>query len=154
MIRPEHQDFLLNRLGALRVKHSGRSLYDHLRGTHTLLKLWGNSDTICNAGLFHSIYGTNKFRRKCWPLDDRGTIAGLIGILSEELVYRFCTSDRPRVFVPEDPGKDNAIWRSLREIEMANLIEQNSRSRWLPIMVAVGVSKGARKSLEQTLCAT
>ena len=104
MIRPEHQDFLINRAGALRAKHSGRSLYDHLRGTHALLKLWGNSDTICNAGLFHSIYGTNKFRRKCWPLDDRGTIAGLIGILSEELVYRFCTSDRPRVFVP-GPGQ-------------------------------------------------
>jgi len=152
MIRRDHQDFLLG-CGAADIRHSGRSLYDHLCGTRALLALWGNSDTICDAGLFHSIYGTNKFRKRCWPLADRGTIAGLIGVLAEDLVYRFATADRPRAFMP-GVDKYNPVWSALREIEMANLIEQNSRSRWLPILAAAGVSAGARESLEQASCAT
>ena len=58
MIRDEHRAFLIERAHADAVKHSGRSLYDHLCGTHALLEQWGNCEPVCTAGLFHSLYGT------------------------------------------------------------------------------------------------
>jgi len=33
----------------------------HLVGTMDLLRGGGYSDNVCNAGLLHSIYGTNRF---------------------------------------------------------------------------------------------
>ena len=74
MIKDEHKQFLLGPASAGKTRHSGRMLYDHLAGTHALLEAWGNSEDICNAGLFHSIYGTRRFRHQSWPLTDRETI--------------------------------------------------------------------------------
>jgi hypothetical protein len=150
MIDEAHKQFLLGPAGADKIRHSGRSLYEHLVGTHDLLQAWGNSKAVCTAGLFHSIYGTNKFRTKAWPLEDRKTIQKLIGWNVEQLVYLFCTTDRPKDFFPVlNPSQ----WemRALREIEAANLIEQGSKSRWLKRLLESDVSRGAKQAIEYWL---
>ena len=135
------------------IKHSGRVLLDHLRGTHDLLWLWGNDADVCAAGLFHSIYGTNKFRTKAWPLADRDTIRNLIGKRAEHLVYEFCTVDRPAAFfdfghrvisnIPTD------VFRDLLEIEAANLLEQGSRSKWLKRLRDSDISDAAKRAIDE-----
>ena len=53
----------LKEIGCAEQKHSGRSLLHHLVGVSKLLSERGASDTLCIAGLFHSIYGTSHFGR-------------------------------------------------------------------------------------------
>jgi hypothetical protein len=148
MIKDEHRDFLLGPASAGKTRHSGRMLYDHLVGTHDLLQAWGNSEDVCNAGLFHSIYGTRRFRHQSWPLTDRDTIRELIGKRAEELAYSFCTADRPRDFIgyPDEMVGEEPL-RSLREIEAANLIEQGSRSVWLRRLCDSDISNNAKHAI-------
>src|SRR3954469_24054734 len=98
MLNDKHRAFLISEAKTDRINPSGRTLFDHLVGTHTLLEWWGNSDDVCNAGLFHSIYGTNYFQRRPWPIKDRATIRELIGNTAELMVYLFATSNRPAVW--------------------------------------------------------
>jgi len=159
LILDQHKQFLLERLHADRVRHSGRSLYTHLVGTHDLLEGWGASQCICTAGLFHSIYGTVKFRHKCWPLDSRNAIIDLIGPDAELLVYLFCVTDRPRAIVQttgplHNRHKNETVMLApqtlaeLREIEAANLLEQGSHvTHWLRAL-APTVSESARTAIE------
>jgi hypothetical protein len=150
MIRESCRRFLTGQAHADSVRHSGRSLYEHLCGTHDLLQEWGNRDAVCAAGLFHSIYGTRYFRHRAWPLADRRTIMDLIGVEAEALAYTFCTSDRPRAFLDSNidfAANARILTPSLREIEAANLIEQGSRSHWLQRLHDSDISDGARRAI-------
>lgn len=158
-ITEAHREFLIDRLHADAVRHSGRSLYTHLVGTHDLLEGWGASACVRNAGLFHSIYGTVKFRHKCWPLDMRNTVIDLIGPDAELLVYLFCVSDRPRAIIQttgplHNRHKNETVMLApktlteLREIEAANLLEQGSNVRHMLRALAPMVSEGARNAIE------
>jgi hypothetical protein len=119
----------------------------HLHGTRELLATWGNDDDVCAAGFFHSIYGTNKFKTKAWPITDRETINGLLGERAERLVYEFCTADRPRAFFTENGfGPD---LRDLREIEAANLLEQGSRSKWLNRLRDSDIGDAAKRAIDE-----
>jgi hypothetical protein len=144
-MRDRRHQFLLEQAGADKIKHSGRTLFDHLVGTHDLLRAWGNSDAVCDAGLFHSIYGTNKFRHQTWPITDRATIRDLIGPTAELLAFMFCTSDRPAAWFEFEKLPTS---RSLREIEAANLLEQGSRSKWLGELYDTDISGGARRAIK------
>ena len=62
MIEQKHLDLLLE-LNADENPHSGGELLDHLRGTHDFLAAWGNDQPVCLGGLFHSIYGTQSYKR-------------------------------------------------------------------------------------------
>jgi hypothetical protein len=151
MIKDEYKQFLLGPAAAGRTRHSGRMLYDHLAGTHDLLEAWGNSEPVCAAGLFHSIYGTKHFRHQSWPLDDRATIQKLVGPFAELLAYCFCTVNRPAALFGDNFDSDNAVVRPLREIEAANLIEQGSRSRWLKSLRDSDISDAAKRAVGQYL---
>jgi len=154
MIDQAHSTFLLTQARAGSIRHSGRTLYAHLSGTHDLLEAWGNPKPVCDAGLFHSIYGTNKFRKSAWPTSDRATIKQLIGPDAELLVYLFFLSDRPKVFFPErEPENGSPTLRRLREIEAANLLEQRSKSRWLQRLLDSNISDGAKRAIAQRLTA-
>ena len=85
--------------GAKGKSHSGRTLYDHLKGTHDLLRDWGNSEVVYLGGLFHSIYGTRQFQHASLPLAERHALQKLIGPEAEYLAYVFCVTDRPKVFL-------------------------------------------------------
>jgi hypothetical protein len=157
MIHEEHKQFLLGPASAGKTRHSGRMLYDHLAGTHALLEAWGNSEDICNAGLFHSIYGTRRFRHQSWPLTDRETIRKFIGAEAEALAYAFCMADR-KAFLGNKPiliDQDtwNTLWLSVEilpvlcEIEAANLIEQGSRSIRLKHLCDSNISNNAKHAI-------
>ena len=47
--------------GAAETSHSNRMLLKHLIGTWEQLAIWGARRTLCDAGLFHSVYGTEHF---------------------------------------------------------------------------------------------
>ena len=57
---------LLQELGTNDVVHDrrkgNRNLMSHLVGTQELLRAGGYCDSVCHAGLLHSIYGTNRFQ--------------------------------------------------------------------------------------------
>ncbi|MFT5466814.1 MAG: hypothetical protein ACI8UO_001914 [Verrucomicrobiales bacterium] len=89
-----YTDFLTAR-GTEEVEHTGEdSFLTHLTAVHRDLKRWGYEEHVCLAGLFHAIYGTDKFRRYALPLDQRNDVRKRIGERAERLAYFFCAMDR------------------------------------------------------------
>ncbi len=139
MIPPGHLE-LLFRTGAANAPHSGRTLLDHLRGTHDLLTAWGAAEHVRTVGLFHSIYGTSIYQISLVSPYRRDCVRERIGADAEELVYLFSVAARPEALVSaleqtgvtvairSVPGQEISLSRKtyceLLEIECANLIEQ------------------------------
>jgi hypothetical protein len=142
----------LRQRGARRYSHSGRSLLDHLLGTWTILREWGQALPMCLAGLFHSCYSTDAYPNPLFKLNERSVVRALIGPAPEELVYAFCTVDRKELVrsvlaageIPE-AGLPGILFRSgqsqqlqrphaaeLLLLEMANLTEQMMREGGAP----------------------
>jgi hypothetical protein len=71
------------------VEHSQRNLLDHLSGTHALLVAWNERPAICDAGLFHSVYGTEHFGTASIPLSQREQVKEIIGPEAERLAWLF-----------------------------------------------------------------
>ena len=82
-------EFLRTR-GTNEIEHSGRTLLDHLIGTRQQLVEWGARPTLCNSGLFHSVYGTEHFEAQPVPLSMRTEVRELIGEEAEHLAWLFC----------------------------------------------------------------
>ena len=78
---------LLFDLGAAEVAHSRDALFDHLEGTHALLLSWGAREELCDAGLFHSVYGTETFQHPGLTIALRDRVQKVIGLEAEEIVY-------------------------------------------------------------------
>lgn len=77
------------------LSHTGSTSFDlHLKGVQSILRAWSCKDSVANAGLFHSIYGTEGFQGYKLPFTERKRIRQMIGIDSERLVYMFCVADR------------------------------------------------------------
>jgi len=90
-----YTDYLRD-LGTDQVPHSGDGAFlAHLIGVHRDLEAWGCDEDVCVGGLFHSIYGTEKFRRFSLPLERRGEVRQLIGERAERLAYLNSAMDRP-----------------------------------------------------------
>ena len=60
--------------GAERVEHSGEHLLDHLVATRDLLAGWGARQELCDAALFHSVYGTQFLDDSLVGPDQRGRV--------------------------------------------------------------------------------
>jgi hypothetical protein len=86
-------DFLVS-LGADKVPHTNEVFLAHLIGVYRDLQTWGCDEDLCRAGLFHSIYGTERFQRFSLPLERRGDVRQLIGDRAERLAYLNCVMDR------------------------------------------------------------
>jgi hypothetical protein len=89
----KHLEFL-RELNAQARGHSGRGLLDHLLGTRRLLLEWGARSALCDAGLFHSVYGTEGYQASTLPLAMRARLQELIGNEAESLVWLFCFMSR------------------------------------------------------------
>ena len=77
------------------LAHTGAASFDdHLKGVQAVLRKWNAPEYLCNAGLFHSIYGTEGFQGYKLPVVKRPAIRNLIGFKSERLVWIFCMVDR------------------------------------------------------------
>jgi hypothetical protein len=142
---------LENRLRFLRkadtedMPHSDRGLLDHLLGTRQLLVEWESRPALCDAGLFHSIYGTDHYALKAIPLTMRNEVQQLIGDEAEKLVWLFCTMRRETLF--QNLGQEGEFrvqhrltgeWLPLTKVEyqdlltltLANWLEAFPRRSW------------------------
>ncbi len=97
-------------LGAGALAHVNGSLLAHLEGTRDLLQQWGNWRALCNAGLYHAVYGTAGYAEQLLMLDDRHRVAAWIGAEAEAIVYVFSACDR-NYFYPQIMSADNAAYR-------------------------------------------
>lgn len=86
-------DYLLN-LGINEVAHTRKSYLGHLVNVYNLLRGQGLEEEVCLGGLFHSIYGTEKFQGFKLSLDRRHELEALIGARAERLAYWNCMMDR------------------------------------------------------------
>ncbi len=77
------------------LDHTGSTAFDeHLKGVQAVLRYWGAPSYLTNAGLFHSIYGTEGFQGFSLPLQERPAIQSLIGKRAEKICFWFCMVDR------------------------------------------------------------
>ena len=74
--------------------HSGRTLIDHLIGVHDILKNNGAPQYLQDAGLFHSVYGTVRFKHQ--STNNRDAVIELIGEQAEQIVWEFCNLPKER----------------------------------------------------------
>jgi hypothetical protein len=86
-------DFLLG-VDAEKVPHSGKTYLGHLIAVYRLMESVGCSEELCRAGMFHSIYGTERFQKFKLPVERRAEVRALIGERAERLAYLNCAVDR------------------------------------------------------------
>ncbi len=128
----------LTRIGAAEVAHRNGTLLAHLKGVWDLLYGWGNSETVCLAGLYHSVYSTGGFEQQLVPLDKRHEVANMIGKEAEHFAYLFGACDRPLThsrignevplyfhdrFTDTDYPLEDKQWRAVCEIMLANELD-------------------------------
>jgi hypothetical protein len=82
-------------LGVDEVAHSNKSFLAHLIGVYKLMEAKGCSEELCQAGMFHSIYGTQQFQGFKLGVERRPDIRALIGERAERLAYLNCAMFRP-----------------------------------------------------------
>jgi hypothetical protein len=86
-------DFLVG-MGVEQVPHTHKSYLAHLIAVYRILQEHGCPEDVCRAGMFHSIYGTERFQGFTLPLQRRGEVRALIGERAERLAYLNCAMQR------------------------------------------------------------
>ena len=86
-------DFLVG-MGVGQVAHTHKSYLAHLIAVHHYLEAQGCPQEVCRAGMFHSVYGTERFQGFTLPLERRPEVRALIGARAERLAYLNCAVDR------------------------------------------------------------
>lgn len=86
-------DFLVN-LGIEKVAHTQKNYLGHLLAVYRMMRDACCTEEVSRAGMFHSIYGTEKFQGFKLELDQRDLVRGLIGDRAEKLAYHNCAMDR------------------------------------------------------------
>jgi len=81
-------------IGIENIPHTEKSYLAHLIAVYRDLEALGCPEDVCRAGMFHSIYGTEKFQGFTLPLDRRAEVRALIGDRAEQLAYLNCAMDR------------------------------------------------------------
>lgn len=71
------------------IEHSEHDLLSHLAGVRDVLAGWGESQALCDAGLFHSVYGTESFSSGAIPVNLRERVRDQIGEQAERLAWLF-----------------------------------------------------------------
>lgn len=86
-------DFLVE-LGIEKVGHTQKTYLGHLISVYRLMEAQGCDEELCRAGMFHSIYGTERFQGFKLSLERRPEVRALIGERAEQLAYLNCAMDR------------------------------------------------------------
>src|SRR3984957_10412650 len=81
-------------IGIEQIPHTEKSYLAHLIAVYRLLESQGCPEDVCRAGMYHSIYGTEKFQGFTLPLERRDEVRALIGDRAEWLAYLNCAMDR------------------------------------------------------------
>ena len=107
------------------ISHSGETLIDHFYGTYSILKNLKQTEDVCIAGLYHSIYGTDYFKP---GVDvDEQEIENIIGKYSNDLVKVFCSKNRDEVILKNTVNVDTKTHLDLLYLLYANFLEQAFR---------------------------
>jgi hypothetical protein len=108
----------LNGEGAFGVKHTGNGAFDaHLIGVRRVMQAWcPQKPHLHDAGLFHSIYGSEGFQGFCLPFEKRDELRSMIGEKAENLVYIFCVVDRLTVDNDLDSPPGSHAFRARPEL--------------------------------------
>lgn len=103
---------LLKALGFGELEHDSHVPFlSHLIGTRRLLAAWGSSPALCDAGLFHSVYGTEFFVPDQKP--DRAAVVDIIGDEAERIAWLWCAIERATL----DPTTASVRLRATGETE-------------------------------------
>jgi hypothetical protein len=90
----------LREIGTGEIRHIRVPLYEHLVATRDLLAGWGAEPALCDAALFHSVYGTEeldpRLDRPPVAAGERDRVRALIGAPAERRVWLFANIDRTR----------------------------------------------------------
>ncbi|CAJ1949303.1 unnamed protein product [Cylindrotheca closterium] len=118
------------------LDHTGTEAFDHhLKGVQAVLRYWGAPDHLANAGLFHSIYGTEGFQGFSLPLAERQAIQQLIGKEAERLCFWFCMVDRSTldqtVMDWDKPLEDNVQFTLRSRPELGRFALTLNKEEWL-----------------------
>lgn len=79
----------LRALGFGEIEHDSHVPFlSHLIGTRRLLHTWGSRPALCDAGLFHSVYGTEYFEPAQTP--ERDAVIAIVGSEAERIAWLWC----------------------------------------------------------------
>ena len=84
----------LEEAGAGLTAHSRRTLLEHLLGVRDLLASWKARTALVDAGLFHSVYGTEFYRPMILTASERERVRAVIGAEAEQLAYLWSRARR------------------------------------------------------------
>ena len=127
--------------GAATAGHGVRTLIEHLQGVEALLVAWSARPALCDAGLFHSVYGTESYTRQTIPDTLRPTVIDLIGEEAERLARLFGVMEKATFYALLEAGEGTITHRQtgetislsrqdfadLCELTVANWLEQRPR---------------------------
>ncbi len=89
---------LLRALGFGTLEHDSHVPFlSHLIGTRRLLMEWDERPALCDAGLFHSVYGTEFFVPD--RIAERDDVVALIGVEAERVAWLWCAIKRNTIDV-------------------------------------------------------
>ena len=87
---------LLRGLGFGELQHDSHVPFlSHLLGTRRVLASWGERPALCDAGLFHSAYGTEYFEPTCTENGD--DVIAVIGAEAERIAWLWCAIRRDTI---------------------------------------------------------
>jgi hypothetical protein len=136
---------LLKSLGYGELEHDSHVPFlSHLIGTRRLLASWGSSPALCDAGLFHSVYGTEYFEPDRTP--DRAAVVGVIGAEAERLAWLWCAIERATL----DPAARAVRLRTTGELEVLTAAEAADVAT---LWAADTVEQIARMAPDERACA-
>jgi (p)ppGpp synthase/HD superfamily hydrolase len=101
-------------LGTGNVPHSNTPFLAHLIAVYRDLQEWGAPEYLVLAGLYHSIYSTDSFRKFGLPLERRDEVRELIGERAERLAYVNCALTRDSLDASVASGRPQ-LWDRFRE---------------------------------------
>lgn len=123
------------------LEHTGSAAFDdHLKGVQAILRFWDSPLHLTNAGLFHSIYGTEGFQGFSLPLSERPVIKDLIGFKAEKLAYIFCMVDRSTVdetvfdWKEEDLASTTSVFNFTSRPELGRFQISLNKEEWLDFL--------------------
>ena len=133
---------LLRRLGFGELTHDSHVPFlSHLLGTRRLLAEWGERPELCDAGLFHSAYGTEYFQPE--QPASRDDVRAVIGDQAEEIAWVWCTIRRDTL---EPTAPHTAINRQTDEpITLSQQVARDTATLW----AADTVEQIARMTVEE-----
>ncbi len=137
-------DFLVG-LGVEQIAHTQKSYLAHLIGVYRSMEERGCTEEVCRAGMFHSIYGTERFQGFKLSLERRAEVRDLIGERAEHIAYLNCAMNRasfdraleqpdgPYRFVDRLTGEEVQLSRAdfddLCRVHLYDWLEQAPRSQ-------------------------